>query len=349
MGIRKPHIRKADIILLSVQLSVFVILILAPATIKSLLMKDTQIDKNILGMSYFTFVPIFVLYVANFYFFIPKWYHKGKKLLFYICNIAIILFANSWMKEISNMNVPEYMMPGFMTFVLMTIALQVLTIFTAFGIRWILRANALEMELREQRQKNAEAEVAWLKNQLNPHFLFNTLNNISGLTAVDTEKAQDAIARLSDLLRYALYDSQKHLVTTDMEVEFMLNYIELMKLRCSSLTTVTTHFDVAKKTLMPPLLFISLIENAFKHGVSNTKDSFVDICLVTDGEDMTFTCRNSMFPKGGDDHSGSGIGLENTRRRLALLFADRHKWEQKADSGEFQIKIQINGYSVSTL
>ena len=64
---------------------------------------------------------------------------------------------------------------------------------------------------------------------------------------------------------------------------------------------------------------------------------------------MTFTCRNSMFPKGGDDHSGSGIGLENTRRRLALLFADRHKWEQKADSGEFQIKIQINGYSVSKL
>ena len=78
------------------------------------------------------------------------------------------------MKEISNMNVPEYMMPGFMTFVLMTIALQVLTIFTAFGIRWILRANALEMELREQRQKNAEAEVAWLKTSLT-RISFSTL------------------------------------------------------------------------------------------------------------------------------------------------------------------------------
>ena len=106
------------------------------------------------------------------------------------------------------------------------------------GFRYIVRWGDMQMRLKEERQKNAEAELAWLKNQLNPHFLFNTLNNISSLVQINQDTAQERIGQLSDLLRYTLYESNHELVPVEGEIEFMNNYIELMRLRCNELATV---------------------------------------------------------------------------------------------------------------
>ena len=187
----------------------------------------------------------------------------------------------------------------------------------------------IKQQLKEEHQKRTEAELEWLKNQLNPHFLFNTLNNISSLVQIDADKAQDAIAQLSDLMRYAMYETRHETVPIQGEVDFMRNYIELMKLRCNDKTVVNSQFSIVNHQLnIAPLLFISLIENAFKHGVSPTQPSFIHIRLEADKSSIDFLIENSNHPKSIDDRSGHGIGLNQVQRRLDLAYPNRYTWEK---------------------
>ena len=135
--------------------------------------------------------------------------------------------------------------------------------------------------------------------------------------------------QLSDLLRYAMYETNKPKVALEGEVEFMRNYIELMKLRCNEMTEVSSEFIVHNSEFeIAPLLFISLIENAFKHGMNSNAHATIDISLTQKDGTLVFTSDNTNNPKPTKDRSGSGIGLENTRRRLDLLYSGRYQWEQ---------------------
>ena len=127
------------------------------------------------------------------------------------------------------------------------------------------------------------------------------------------------------------------------EVDFMRNYIELMKLRCNEMTTVSEEISVEDgKAEVAPLLFISLIENAFKHGMNSNAPATIDISLVQKDDTLIFTCDNSNNPKPTNDRSGSGIGLENTRRRLDLLYQGRYQWEQAiTPENIYHVKITI--------
>ncbi len=135
----------------------------------------------------------------------------------------------------------------------------------------------MEAARKEAERNRTEAELKNLRNQLNPHFLLNTLNNIYALIAFDTDKAQQAVQELSKLLRYVLYDNQQTYVPLGKETDFIRNYIELMRIRLSSNVQMTTQIDILpdSQTLIAPLIFISLIENAFKHGISPTERSFI--------------------------------------------------------------------------
>lgn len=151
----------------------------------------------------------------------------------------------------------------------------------ATGMRYIIRWNEMELKRQAESQKSAEAELVWLRNQLNPHFLFNTLNNISSLIQVDADTAQESIGQLSDLLRYALYESSQKEVPLASEVAFMRDYIDLMRLRCNEMARIEVDLpDPVPNVTVIPLLFISPIENAFKHGVNNRRPSFVRIRLT---------------------------------------------------------------------
>ena len=231
---------------------------------------------------------------------------------------------------------------GFYSSIFSYFLLNCVVITVAIGIRHFLNVRKIRQQLEEERHKSTEAELAWLKSQINPHFLFNTLNNISSLTQIDADAAQDAIAQLSDLLRYAIYETNKSKVPVSGEVEFMKNYIGLMKLRCNEKTEVNTYFEVSQDVTIAPLLFISLVENAFKHGVSSNRESKIDISMVQEGESVIFVCENSNFAKDDHDRSGSGIGLENTRRRLELMYPGRYVWEQSVDEDKFFVKISLN-------
>lgn len=169
-----------------------------------------------------------------------------------------------------------------------------------------------------------------LRNQLNPHFLLNTLNNIYALIAFDSEKAQQAIQELSKLLRYVLYENQQMFVPLYKEVDFIKNYIELMRIRVSAQVSIETRFSIQPDSQTPiaPLVFISLIENAFKHGISPTEPSFIQIEVKEEANRITCTIRNSNYPKTTADKSGSGIGLEQVNKRLELVYPNRYQWKQ---------------------
>lgn len=186
---------------------------------------------------------------------------------------------------------PDSQLAGYISFAIIALLLNLLAIGIALSIRYVMRQN-------EKRQKNIEAELTWLKSQINPHFLFNTLNNISSLTQIDADEAQDAVMQLSDLLRYAMYETNKPKVPIGGEIDFMRNYIELMKLRCNEKTRVDCLFTASNpQQEIAPLLFISLVENAFKHGVNSNEQATIDIRLTQEDNQVVFVCDNTNNPK----------------------------------------------------
>ena len=184
-----------------------------------------------------------------------------------------------------------------------------------------------DQKLQESEAARAKAELYNLRSQINPHFLLNTLNNIYALTAIDQERAQDAIQQLSKMLRHMLYDNQESSVALSDELQFLENYISLMKIRLSANVDVTFTYNVEVPGVrIAPLIFISLIENAFKHGVSPTEQSFVHIEINATDHDINCRIENSNHPKSNQDRSGHGIGLNQVQRRLDLAYPNRYTW-----------------------
>lgn len=184
-----------------------------------------------------------------------------------------------------------------------------------------------DQKLQESETARAKAELYNLRSQINPHFLLNTLNNIYALTAINQERAQDAIQQLSKMLRHMLYDNQESSVALSDELQFLENYISLMKIRLSANVDVTfTHNVNVPGVRIAPLIFISLIENAFKHGISPTEQSFVHIEINATDHEINCRIENSNHPKSNQDRSGHGIGLNQVQRRLDLAYPNHYKW-----------------------
>ncbi len=215
----------------------------------------------------------------------------------------------------------------------------------SLALRLSLSWHRSEVARKQAEVDRQAAELMNLKNQISPHFLLNTLNNIYALTAFDTTKAQQAILDLSKLLRHLLYENQTEWVTLEKETNFLRNYIALMSLRVGKNVDIKIDFCIekAENTLVAPLLFISLVENAFKHGVSNTQQCFIHIKLnVSENGRIIFDCRNTNIPKTADDKSGGGIGLQQVRQRLELSYPNHYIWQQGAHEGVYVSHIEVD-------
>ena len=230
-----------------------------------------------------------------------------------------------------------------MFFFLRNAMLYLLVVGVSVAIRMTGQWYRAENIRKDLERSRSEAELQNLKSQLNPHFLFNTLNNIYALTAFDTEKAQNAIHQLSKLLRYTLYESDGTQVTLDKELQFIRSYINLMALRLSDNTrlTVSIHDGGTNGLEIAPMMFISLVENAFKHGVSAGSESFIDIRITLDGNRICCHVENSLFPKQESDKSGSGIGLANLQRQLELLYPESHDYSAAAIGDRYVAELSI--------
>ena len=342
-------IERKDIWLLLTQVTVWALIVLLPPLTALLSTQDFESGKTSLQLFWSIMRSPLAVYFANFYIFGPFLFFRRRYWLFALSNAILMIALNYqffyvWLDrdKIPDMpNMTHEMWIGFFVGLFMFLLINCFVAAIAIGIRHFINVRKIKQQLKDEKAKNTEAELAWLKNQINPHFLFNTLNNISSLCQIDADAAQDAIAQLSDLLRYAMYETNKKTVPIEGEVEFMRNYIDLMRLRCNDKTEVTTTFDIKHDMDIAPLLFISLIENAFKHGVSSNRPSMIDIRLLQNSHELIFYCENTNFPKDDTDRSGSGIGLENTRRRLELMYENRYTWEQAVDDDIYHVKITL--------
>lgn len=191
----------------------------------------------------------------------------------------------------------------------------------AFSLRWIVRQIILIRRLKNEKVK---AELLHLKAQVNPHFFFNMLNNLYGWIDEDPSTAKDLVLKLSEMMRYSIYDGQKEVVTIEEEISFLKNYIELHRIRYHKTICIDFSIDLQRKEVkVMPLLFIILVENAFKHGVETLrKNAFVSIILKTTNKEIVFEIKNNF---GGEELTSKGIGLENLERRLSIMYPNNYK------------------------
>lgn len=203
--------------------------------------------------------------------------------------------------------------------------------FMAVVVRLSVQWQMAERARAEAELGMREAELKNIKNQINPHFLLNTLNNIYALTAFSPEEAQKAIQELSQMLRYVLYENDEATVSLEKEIEFLQSYVALMRLRLPSSVDVQINFDtqnLEKQMQVAPLVFISLVENAFKHGISPAARSFIHIAMTYDKKihRLIFYCQNSNHPKTASDKSPGGIGLQQVQQRLEYAYSNNYEW-----------------------
>jgi|WetSurMetagenome_2_1015567.scaffolds.fasta_scaffold01659_9 two-component system, LytTR family, sensor kinase len=220
---------------------------------------------------------------------------------------------------------------------------SIFLVFFSLGLRILERQGEIEKAQKEMEKEKLNSELAFLKNQISPHFFFNTLNNIYSLTGINPQDSQKAILKLSKLMRYLLYESEKGNTTLSNEIDFMNNYIDLMKLRMSDKVRLEVVFPEENTDItIPPLLFIPFIENAFKHGISYRSNSFIMIGMEINDKKIKFTCRNSVVNGVGENgRIHSGIGLENVSKRLNLLFPGAHELKISRAENVFEVVLDI--------
>ena len=212
------------------------------------------------------------------------------------------------------------------------------------GIKLYFRQKDDEQRLAELERENLEQQLEYLKYQINPHFLMNTLNNIHALVDIDPEQARETIVELSKIMRFVLYDGARSKVPLSSEIAFLENYIHLMRMRLADNVSVSVDLpDPIPDGQLPPLLLITFVENAFKHGVSYQQPSFVDMALSVEGSDgqrtLRFVCRNSKLAQ--HDAQTGGVGLPNAMRRLQLLYGDSYTLDIDDGNDAYSVRLSL--------
>ena len=292
--------------------------------------------------------PILFVFYFNFFFLIVHLLVKRRWRWYILTNIAVsvlITFISLALYRLFPSSFDDdFDLPLAVLFA-RNLFLVIITATLAVAIRMTFEWYRTENAKAKIEAVASQAELKNLKNQLNPHFLFNTLNNIYSLIAIDKDKAQNSVLGLSKILRYVLYDNNQDMVPLQKELLFTKSYIELMSLRLTA--KVNVRVDISDETngiMIAPLIFITLIENAFKHGVSQTEPSFIDIDIKLANNKVTCTVKNSYFPKKENDYSGSGIGITNLKRRLALIYPKKHEYGISLTDNIYKatLKVELN-------
>ncbi|MCM4170762.1 GHKL domain-containing protein [Arenibacter sp. TNZ] len=294
-----------------------------------------------------------VVFYVNYFVLIDRFLFSKKLMLFIAINlgmIALFLVLKDQIEEAFFQDLikrrPSNADGGGRPPVKLIIYIQMLSymapLLFSIAIKTTQRWVQTEAERKEAANIKLKSELQHLHYQLQPHFFFNSLNNIYAMVDISPEQAKKSIHSLSKLMRYMLYETNMDLVPLSKEIDFMKKYIDLMKLRVSDKTKVSYSFPTEENGIqIAPLLFISLIENAFKHGVSASKESHINIAMTSEERTVLFTIENENFPKKTDDKSGSGIGLQNVVKRLELLYPNKHSFNTTVNDNRFLVHLKI--------
>lgn len=286
-------------------------------------------------------------FYLNYLFLIPRFLLK-KKLLNYVIFLLAGFFVISSLNVFYSYIIHQFFIPNIhhhspLHYFLMTIYPTIL----AFGLSTSIRITdewfKNERQKKEMENEKLTSELAFLKSQVNPHFLFNILNNICSLARKKSDDTENAIIKLSQIMRYMMYESKDEKVSLEKEVEYLQNYIELQRMRISG--KVQINFSVAgpvSQLMIEPMLLIPFVENAFKHGISYIEDSGIDIVMKVTNKELNFSVENSFVKKGDEIMpSGTGIGLKNVLRRLELLYPGKHELSINDHDLKYRVLLKI--------
>lgn len=210
------------------------------------------------------------------------------------------------------------------------------------GVKLYFRSQEATKAITQIEKHALERQLQYLKYQVNPHFFMNTLNNIHALVDIDPERAKASIVELSKLMRYVLYEGNNRLTPLSREVQFLRNYVQLMSMRYTGNVSISLDVpEVLPDSMLPPLLLVIFVENAFKHGISYRTKSFVEISLQPHGDRLLFSCRNSRPEIKHDENMKGGVGLSNVRRRLDLLFPGNYTLDIKEQEDTYTVHLDI--------
>lgn len=293
-------------------------------------------------------------YFVNGWILIPNILAKKKTFLYVLIVLASFFFYLSVMNfiAITSPETKEFLKyaaekdihlkgPTFFSSGPMTLFLLAFVIST--GSKVISEWFSAEEVKEEIKRQQLQTELSLLKSQVNPHFLFNTLNSIYSLSVSNSKRTSDAVMKLSHIMRYTLEESQKDFVMLQQEIDFINSYIELQKLRLTDNTQIqfVTCGSIGQ-VMIAPLLFIPFIENAFKYGISAHHVSDILVELKVENNTLYFKCKNNGFPKGSMAQKSTGTGIINTRRRLELLYNKKHDLNISSIDKEFNVSLTIN-------
>ncbi|WOK04266.1 histidine kinase [Imperialibacter roseus] len=299
------------------------------------------------GLFHFTLImPVYL----NLLVLIPNLLDKGRY-FFYIALVGLstLVFSqlNIWFFDY----LVDFLLPGyyFISYYELVDIIQFFAVYMGASTLlklskgWFQLAEA-RTKLAETRQEKLNAELEALKSQVNPHFLFNSLNNLYGLSLKGDKKTPASILKLSEVLRYMIYEAKDEKVPLEKEIAFIENYINLQRLRSDHHASIS--FEVAgeaRELQIAPLLFIPFVENSFKHGVKGeTGDSYVDVKMEVGDDFVNFTCRNNMGSIDDvEQRKYGGIGLENVKKRLKLIYEDRYTLELNEGKEEYKVNLTI--------
>jgi two-component system, LytTR family, sensor histidine kinase AlgZ len=304
--------------------------------------RETDLGDAIIQAGTQTAFNMLIAYL-NYFIFLSR-YLESKKLGRYLLEFSIAFTIVIAIR----INVVRYLIDGYThreeyfysTVMIVQTVLTSLFIVIFIGmLRFAKDLFDLEARKKEIENEKLIAELTFLKAQINPHFLFNTLNNLYYLAFTQSPNTTEVIAKLSQMMRYMIYDSNHPLVPVTKEIEYMQSYISLEKLRLNNVVPI--EFVVTgdiEGVRIAPLIFITFLENAFKHGVSNNKpDAWVKISVKMEGKNCVYTVANSKIPVSGD--MKSGIGLTNVARRLELSYPG--KYELKVDDLDDRYEVEL--------
>ena len=243
-----------------------------------------------------------------------------------------------WMRQGVRRHRPLAALPMFLDF-----TYDLLLVGVNIATALIFKGSRDRLERERLRKANAENQLTYLKAQINPHFYMNMLNNIHGMIDINPEKAQDMVLDMSKLMRYMLYESSKPMVKLSEEIDFVRNYLQIMRQRFpEKKVRIDASFPPDTQTsgiCVPPLIYLVYIENAFKHGVSYREDSFVEVKVEVRHGEVVFSCVNSVHPS-AEDHE-HGIGLENASKRLQLLYGESYSLTVDEDEHRYSVRLSI--------
>ena len=330
-------------------LMVWMVIILVPV-LNSKMLEEVHVSLENILIAWLKIAPYLLIFIIHNSLIAPRLLLRKHRYVWYlVVNLLTITAVFSLVaiyEKYAPYDTEPYILNGKASFTDLAIYWNILLGFFMtglnMGIKLLYRSLRDEQQMEELKRQNLQAEMDYLRYQINPHFFMNTLNNIHALIDIDTEYAKSAVIELSKMMRYVLYESGSETISLKKDIQFIENYIELMRIRYDSSIDMCLDYPatIPNKVAIPPLLLIVFVENAFKHGVSYNHASFIHIRIGYRDDAVTAVISNSRHEKSRP--GTTGIGLENVKKRLALIYQDNYTLSiDDSDPAVYTVKLII--------